>query len=314
MKKTGMLGSLIVSVALMAALGLFGCAGGPSATDANGGDGVEASGQPNQTATGANEGDAASEPVKLQIFAANSLTKAMAEAQELYTSQHPNVTFGDTQYEGSGTLVEMLGAGQYADVLITASKGVMDDAVEKGYVKDDTRQTMFNNDLVIVTKQGGDLAHTDVTLEDIAQGKYTLAVGDESVPAGNYACQALTTVGAYTEPDGAVGPEATGKSGVFSEAIAGKVSLGGKVGDVCKYAETGEVDIAMVYTSDVYRMGGVDICSVVPGDTHKPITYPGAVCAGSKNAEAAQAFLTWCMTDEECAQIWEQWGFELAEN
>ncbi len=313
MKKTGMLGSLVVCAALVAALGLFGCVGGESAADANQSSKGTAE-QPDQTATGENEGDASAEPVKLQIFAANSLTKAMAEAQELYTSQHPSVTFADTQYEGSGTLVEMLGAGQYADVLITASKGVMDDAIEKGFVSDDTRQTMFNNDLVIVTKQGGDLAHTEVTLEDIAQGKYTLAVGDESVPAGNYACQALTTVGAYTEPDGAVGPEATGKGGVFSEAIAGKVSLGGKVGDVCKYAETGEVDIAMVYTSDVYRMGGVDICSVVPGDTHKPITYPGAVCAGSKNAEAAQAFLTWCMTDEECAQIWEQWGFELAEN
>ena len=250
--------------------------------------------------------------MKLQIFAANSLTKAMAEAQELYASQHPNVTFADTQYEGSGTLVEMLAAGQYADVLITASEGTMDDAVEKDYVKEDTRQTMFNNDLVVVTKQGGDLVGTDITLADIAAGKYTLAVGDENVPAGNYACQALTTVGAYIEPDGATGADATGKGGSFSDAIKSKVTLGGKVGDVCKYAESGEVDIAMVYTSDVYRMGGVEICSVVPADTHRPITYPGAVCAESENAEAAQAFLTWCMTDEDCAQIWERWGFERA--
>ena len=320
MGDTRKFGTAVALVALVGALGLFGCAGGASGTAEDAGSGnaapgqSEASQQPNGTATGAGEEPSVGEPVELQVFAANSMTKAMAEAQELYTSQHPNVTFADTQYEGSGTLVEMIGAGQYADVLITASEGVMDDAAAKGFVVEDTRQTMFSNDLVIVTKQGGDLARTDVTLEDIAQGKYTLAVGDESVPAGNYACQALTTVGAYTEPNGAVGPEATGKSGVFSEAIAGKVSLGGKVGDVCKYAETGEVDIAMVYTSDVYRMGGVDICSVVPDDTHKPITYPGAICAGSKNAEAAQAFLTWCMTDEECAQIWEQWGFELAEN
>ncbi len=70
----------------------------------------------------------------------------------------------------------------------------------------------------------------------------------------------------------------------------------------------------MVYTSDVYRMGGVAICSVVPNDTHKAITYPGAVCADSNNAEAAQAFLEWCMTDEDCAQIWEKWGFELAQD
>ena len=92
------------------------------------------------------------------------------------------------------------------------------------------------------------------------------------------------------------------------------MTLGGKVGDVCKYAESGEVDIAMVYTSDVYRMGGVAICSVVPNDTRKAITYPGAVCTDSKNAETAQAFLEWCMTDEDANQIWEKWGFELAQN
>lgn len=315
MRKASAFKLLAVCAVLVAALGLFGCTGGNGAADeGQSGDGPASAEQPNGTATGAGEQDAAAEPVTLQVFAANSLTKAMAEAQALYTQQNPNVTFADTQYEGSGTLVEMLGAGQYADVLITASKGTMDDAVERGFVKEDTRQTMFNNDLVIVTKQGGDLAHTDITLADIAAGKYTLSVGDENVPAGNYACQALTTVGAYLEPDGATGAEATGKGGEFSAAIKDKVSLGGKAGDVCKYAESGEVDIALVYTSDVYRMGGVEICSVVPADTHKPITYPGAVCAESKNAEAAQAFLTWCMTDEDCAQIWEQWGFEPAQD
>ena len=143
-----------------------------------------------------------------------------------------------------------------------------------------------------------------MTAEDIAAGKYTLAVGDENVPAGNYACQSLTTVGSYIEPDGATGADATGKGGEFSATLQPKVTLGGKVGD----------DIAMVYTSDVYRMGGVAICSVVPNDTHKAITYPGAVCTDSKSAETAQAFLEWCMTDEDANQIWEKWGFELAQN
>ena len=300
MHKSWKLGA--VSVALVAALGLFGCSG--SDTTEQKAD-EPAAPQTEQKAPDAAE--PAGDPVELQIFAANSLTKAMAEAEELYTQQNPNVTFGDTQYEASGTLNEMLGAGQYADILITASKGTMDDAVENGYVKEDTRQTMFNNDLVIVTKEGGDLAGQDISLEDIAAGKYTLAVGDENVPAGNYACQSLTTVGGYIEPDGATGAE-------FSATLQPKVTLGGKVGDVCKYAESGEVDIAMVYTSDVYRMGGVSICSVVPNDTHKAITYPGAVCTESKNAEAAQAFLQWCMTDEDANQIWEKWGFELAQN
>lgn len=307
MRKSWKIGA--VSVALVAALGLFGCSSGDT-TEQKADEPAAPQTETKAPEDSSNDGD----KVELQIFAANSLTKAMAEAEELYAQQNPNVTFGDTQYEASGTLNEMLGAGQYADILITASKGTMDDAVEAGYVKEDTRQTMFSNQLVVVTKEGGDLVGQDITLEDIAAGKYTLAVGDENVPAGNYACQSLTTVGGYIEPDGATGADATGKGGEFSATLQPKVTLGGKVGDVCKYAETGEVDIAMVYTSDVYRMGGVEICSVVPDDTHKPITYPGAVCTDSKNAEAAQDFLQWCMTDEDCNKIWEKWGFELAQN
>jgi molybdate transport system substrate-binding protein len=295
---------------MVAALGLGGCASGDGAQESGNAPGAGATEEPAGAKT--QEAEPAGEPVKLQIFAANSLTKAMAEAQKLYTQQNPNVTFGDTQYEASGTLNEMLGAGQYADILITASKGTMDDAVEAGYVDEATRNTMFTNQLVFVTKEGGELADTDVTLEDVAAGTYTLSVGDENVPAGNYACQALSTVGAYIEPDGATGADATGKGGEFSDALKDKVTLGGKVGDVCKYAETGDVDLAMVYTSDVYRMGGVTICSVVPDDTHKAITYPGAVTAQSENAEAAKAFLEWCMTDEDCAKIWQEWGFDMA--
>ncbi len=309
-KMTRRMFAALSATMMVAALGLGGCASGDGAQESGNAPGAGATEEPADAKT--QEAEPAGEPVKLQIFAANSLTKAMAEAQELYTQKNPNVTFGDTQYEASGTLNEMLGAGQYADILITASKGTMDDAVEAGYVDEATRNTMFTNQLVFVTKEGGELADTDVTLEDVAAGTYTLSVGDENVPAGNYACQALSTVGAYIEPDGTTGADATGKGGEFSDALKDKVTLGGKVGDVCKYAETGDVDLAMVYTSDVYRMGGVTICSVVPDDTHKAITYPGAVTAQSERAEAARAFLEWCMTDEDCAKIWQEWGFDMA--
>ena len=306
MRKSWKLGA--VSVALMAALGLFGCSGGdtterkadkPAAPQAE----TQA---PEETKT---EGEA----VELQIFAANSLTKAMAEAEELYTQQNPNVTFADTQYEASGTLNEMLGAGQYADILITASEGTMDDAAENGYVKEDTRQTMFNNDLVIVTKEGGDLAGQDISLEDIAAGKYSICVGDDSVPAGNYAAQSLSTVGVYTpagDDAGKTGKEISGKGGSYGSDY--KVVTDTSVGNVCKHAQSGDVDIAFVYTSDVYRFGGVEIVGTVPGDTHKNIVYPGAITKDCKNVDATKEFLDWCINSEKAQAIWQKWGFELA--
>ena len=126
--------------------------------------------------------------------------------------------FADTQYKSSGELNEMLGAGSYADLLISASKGSMDTAVKEGYVDEGTRVNMFKNDLVIVSKEGSGLK--DVTLQDIADGKYTFCVGDESVPAGNYADQALSTVGVYVpsgDDEGKTGKDISGKKGAFAE-------------------------------------------------------------------------------------------------
>ena len=250
------------------------------------------------------------EQVQLQIFAANSLEKALNEVQALYTEQ-TGVTFADTQYEASGTLNEMLGGGAAADIEITASRGTMDTAVEEGYVDEGTRFDMFTNDLVIVAGTDSDI--DEVTLEEAASGNYKIAVGDDNVPAGNYAKQALSTVGCWVDEEGTTGSESDGKGGTFDGTpLAGLVTEGSSVGNVCSYAISGDVDLAVVYTSDVYRFGGVKIVGTVPSDTHKNIIYPAAVCADSENAEAAAAFLDWCTTDEEALKIWQEWGFELA--
>ena len=252
------------------------------------------------------------EPVELQVFAANSLSKAMEEVQAAYIEDgHSNVAFADTQYKSSGELNEMLGAGSYADLLISASKGSMDTAVKEGYVDEDTRVDMFKNDLVIVSKEGSGLK--DVTLQDIADGKYTFCVGDESVPAGNYADQALSTVGVYVpsgDDTGKTGKDISGKNGAFADGY--NPVLDTSVGNVCKHAQSGDVDVAFVYTSDVYRFGGVEIVGTVPADTHKNIVYPGAITSQSKNVEATQEFLDWCLNSEKAQKIWQKWGFELA--
>ena len=256
--------------------------------------------------------DAAKEAVELQVFAANSLSKAMEEVEQAYIADgHSNVSFKDTQYKASGELNEMLGAGSYADLLISASKGSMDTAVSKGYVDEGTRVDMFKNDLVMVSKEGSDLK--DVTLQDIADGKYTFCVGDESVPAGNYACQSLSTVGVYVpagDEAGKTGKDISGKGGSFSEGYSWLTDS--SVGNVCKHAQSGDVDVAFVYTSDVYRFGGVQIVGTVPANTHKNIVYPGAITKDCKNVEATQEFLNWCLSSDKAQEIWQKWGFELA--
>lgn len=292
-KRLRLAATAAATLALVGAFGLFGCSSGSDEAE-------EATQEP------------AAEAVELQVFAANSLSKAMEEIQAAYIEDgHSNVTFLDTQYKSSGELNEMLGAGSYADLLISASKGSMDTAVEKGYVDESTRVDMFVNDLVIVAAEGSGIE--SVTLQDIADGTYTFCVGDESVPAGNYACQALSTVGVYlpaADEEGKTGKDISGKGGSFAEGYTPVLDT--SVGNVCKHAQSGDVDVAFVYTSDVYRFGGVEIVGTVPADTHKNIVYPGALTANSENAEATQEFLDWCLTSEKAQQIWQDWGFELA--
>ena len=249
------------------------------------------------------EGSAAKEKVELQVFAANSLEKALPEVQALYTEE-TGTTFADTQFKASGDLVEQMKAGASVDALITASKGTMDDASAAGLIDDDSRTDMFTNDLVIVKAEGSDVAVN--SLEDVKTIEGKVAIGDaKTVPAGKYANQALNTIGLYTG--------AAGDDGEYAPEFADRVALADKVGTAAKYVSTGDATIGFVYSSDVYRYDGIEVAYTCPEDSHKPIVYPGAVAKDSKNAEETAKFLDFCMNNKEAQEIWAKYGFELSE-
>lgn len=250
---------------------------------------------------GSAEGSAPAKAVELQIFAANSLEKAMPEVQALYTEK-TGVTFADTQFRASGDLIEQMRAGAQVDALITASKGTMDDAVAGGLVDEATRLDMFVNDLVVVKAEGSDVEIA--SLEDVKNIEGKVAIGDAvTVPAGKYANQALSTIGLYTG--------AAGDDGVYAPEFADRVALADKVGTAAKYVSTGDATIGFVYSSDIFRYDGIEQAFVCPEDAHKPIVYPGAVSASSEHAAAAADFLDFCMNDAEAQKVWAKYGFEL---
>ena len=246
-------------------------------------------------------GSTPAKAVELQIFAANSLEKAMPEVQALYTEK-TGVTFADTQFKASGDLIEQIRAGAQVDALITASKGTMDDAVAGGLVDEATRLDMFVNDLVVVKAEGSDVEIA--SLEDVKSIEGKVAIGDAvTVPAGKYANQALSTIGLYTG--------AAGDDGVYAPEFADRVALADKVGTAAKYVSTGDATIGFVYSSDIFRYDGIEQAFVCPEDSHKPIVYPGAVAASSEHAKAAADFLDFCLNDAEAQKVWAKYGFEL---
>ena len=261
-------GFVSLSAVAAAGLGLAGCSGSKTS-------------EPARSDAGSAKSSSKKKAVELQVFAANSLEKALPEVQELYTEQ-TGTTFADTQFKASGDLVEQMRAGAAVDVLITASKGTMDDAEAAELVDVDTREDMFVNDLVIIRAEGSD---TKVeAIADVANLDGKIAIGDaKTVPAGKYA------------------PE-----------IADKVALADKVGTAAAYVSTGDCVAGFVYSSDIFRYDGIEEAFVCPEDSHKPIVYPGAVAESSEHADEAKAFIDFCLTNKKAQKIWAKYGFELS--
>ena len=283
-------------MAIVAAFALAGCGNSSSAS----------------SSTAADSGSAAAaDTVELNIFAANSLQKALPEVQALYTEQNPNVTFGDTQFEASGTLVQKLKDGASADLFIAASKKTMDNAVANGNIDEATRTDMFTNDLVICVQEGNDkVAVSDIkdlaTNDDIK----TIAIGEpNAVPAGKYALQALESAGLVTYDEAEDG---TVENIEWDASIEGKINAGAdKVGTVASYVKEGQADVGFIYTSDIFRYDGVEVAYTTPADSHKTILYPGGVTTDSANAEVAADFLQFCLTNADAQKIFSEYGFEL---
>lgn len=283
LSRRGLIGAGAVAIVATAGT-LAGCAGE---------DGAATAGSASQRTSSA---------IELQVFAANSLEKALPEVMALYTDR-TGVTFSDAQYKGSGDLVEQMRGGAPVDILITASSGTMDDAEDAGLVDPDTRMDMFTNELVIVRAEGGEV--TVDSLEDVASVDGGIAIGEPgAVPAGKYANQALASVGLYSNDEG--------EGGEYAASIADRVVVADKVGTAAQYVSTGDCAIGFVYTSDVYRYDGIEVAYTAPAESHKPIVYPGAVSASSENAAAAADFLSFCMDDEDALAVWAEYGFELA--
>lgn len=288
------------ALALVSAFAFVGCSSSGSSSSSS---------SSNSSSSSSSE---SSETVELQIFAANSLQKALPEVQALYTEKNPNVTFKDTQFKASGDLVSQLKAdANAADILITASTSSMDTASSNGSIDDSTRADMFLNDLVICAQEGSGITVDSVeslgTNDDIT----SIAIGEpNAVPAGKYALQSLETAGLVTYETDSSGSITNIQ---WDDSIASKMNAGAdKVGTVASYVSQGQCDVGFVYTSDIYRYDGIEVVYTVPDNYHKNIKYPGAVCKNSQNAEVAADFLNFCMTDPDAQQIFSEYGFELA--
>ncbi len=226
----------------------------------------------------------------LTLSVATSLQDVAKAIQPLYQAQAPEVKL-IFNFGSSGSLQRQIEQGAPTDIFISAAAKQMNALEDKGLILGESRFDLAVNRLVLVTPKGESAIATaqDLTQPDIEQ----LALGEPtSVPAGNYAQQALTTLDLFT-------------------GLSPKFIFAKDVRQVLNYVETGNVDAGIVYQTDALLADAVEVALVFPPQTHTPIVYPVAVVADSRHPEAALDFKAFLKEDAVQA-ILTEFGFETA--
>ncbi len=221
------------------------------------------------------------------VSAAASLKDSMTELQKAYAMKKPEIklTFN---FGASGTLQQQIEQGAPADLFISAGKSQVDALDQKNLLVKESIVNLVGNDLVLVTG----LDNKEVTtVQDLTKSSVEkIGIGTpESVPAGKYAQEALTSLKLW-------------------DNLKPKFVMAKDVTQVLNYVETGNAEAGIVYKSDAQGSTKVKVALTFPADSHKAIVYPAAVVAATKEKEAAQDFLKY-LQSSEAQQIFVKYGF-----
>lgn len=227
------------------------------------------------------------------VAAAASLKNAYEdELIPMFEEQYPGVTVEGT-YDSSGKLQTQIEEGLEADVFMSAATKQMKALDEEGMIASDTIVNLLENKIVLIVPAGSD-SQID-SFEKIGDAE-SIALGDpESVPAGQYAKEALTSLNVW-------------------DSIQDKVSFGTNVTEVLNQVAAASADAGIVYATDAASMADqVTVVAEAPeGSLEKKVIYPVAVVKATAHEDAAKAFVDFLQTPESIA-VFEEYGFVAAE-
>lgn len=218
--------------------------------------------------SGGNKATASSDGGKLSgtltVFAAASLTGVFNDLGDQLEKDNPGlqVTFN---FAGSDALATQITQGAPADVFASANTTQMKAVTDAGQATDP--KVFAENVLEIAVPQGNPGHVTGI--KDFGNAHLTLAVCAPSVPCGAAAQKVFQAAGVDAKPD-------TEETDV--KAALTKVQLG-------------EVDAALVYTTDV-KAAGDKVQGIAFPETEKAVNqYPIVELKAAPNPTAAKAFV-----------------------
>ena len=209
------------------------------------------------------------------------------------SSKTQEATQAATEAETTAEETTALEEGLEADVFMSAATKQMKALDEEGMIASDTIVDLLENKIVLIVPAGSD-SKID-SFEKIGDAE-SIALGDpESVPAGQYAKEALTNLNVW-------------------DSIQDKVSFGTNVTEVLNQVAAASADAGIVYATDAASMADqVTVVAEAPeGSLEKKVIYPVAVVKETAHEDAAKAFVDFLQTPEAIA-VFEEYGFVAAE-
>ncbi len=234
-------------------------------------------------------GAAQADTREFTVYGAASLTNALQDIGTAFTvGGGAKVKFS---FAASSLLARQIEAGAPADMFFSADTEWMTYLADRNLIQAATRRDVLSNHLVLIGPMNSTIALEIKPGFALAQtlGEGRLAVADpDSVPAGKYARQALTTLGVWG-------------------SVAERLVRAENVRVALTYVARGEAPLGIVYETDARAEPKVKIIGTFPENSHLPIVYPVALTAGATSAEA-KAFLTY-VEGAQAADVFRHYGF-----
>lgn len=228
------------------------------------------------------------DPVTIMVVAAASLQYSYEdELIPMFQEHYPYISVEGT-YDSSGKLQTQIEQGMQADVFMSAAKKQMNTLMEENLADSDSVVDLLENKIVLIT--GADVQSDMKEFADIANAE-TAAIGDPaSVPAGQYAQEALTNLGLWDQ-------------------ISAKASLGTNVTEVLNWVAEGSAQAGIVYATDAATTDKVKIIAEAPeGSLAEKVIYPVGIVSASEHKEEAKLFTDF-LASEEALSVFEKYGF-----
>jgi molybdate transport system substrate-binding protein len=217
----------------------------------------------------------AQEPARpLTVFAAASLKESVdAVAADWMKRSGQKIV---VSYGASSALARQIERDAPADIYISADEDWMDYLAMSGRIDAASRFDLVGNRLVLVAPLSSPLQKVDlrrtVEFSRALGSDGRLAVADiETVPAGKYARQALTSLGLW-------------------QAVAPRLAQGENVRAALAFVARGEAPLGIVYATDARAEPKVRVLASFAPATHARIAYPAARLKRA-DAAASRGFL-----------------------